>query len=103
MTPIRRITALLALILLAAAAAPPLAAATPPAPPSAEKLNINSASADQLTALPGIGPAYAQRIVEYREKNGPFHRVEDILNVRGIGEKTFEKIRDRITIGAATK
>jgi competence ComEA-like helix-hairpin-helix protein len=101
MTPLRRITALLALILLAAAAAPPAAAATPQAPPSAEKLNINSASADQLTALPGIGPSYAQRIVEYREKNGPFHRVEDILNVRGIGEKTFEKIRDRITIGAA--
>jgi competence ComEA-like helix-hairpin-helix protein len=103
MTPLRRITALLALILLAAAAAPPAAAATPQAPPSAEKVNINSASADQLTALPGIGPSYAQRIVEYREKNGPFKRVEDILNVRGIGEKTFERIRERITIGAAVK
>jgi competence ComEA-like helix-hairpin-helix protein len=103
MKPLRRITALLALILLAAAAAPPAAAATPQAPPSAEKVNINSASADQLTALPGIGPSYAQRIVEYREKNGPFKRVEDILNVRGIGEKTFEKIRERITIGAAVK
>jgi competence protein ComEA len=66
-------------------------------------VNINSASADQLTALPGIGPSYAQRIVEYREKNGPFKRVEDILNVRGIGEKTFEKIRERITIGAAVQ
>ena len=103
MTPLRRITALLALILLAAAAAPPATAATPQAPPSAEKVNINSASADQLTGLPGIGPSYAQRIVEYREKNGPFKRVEDILNVRGIGEKTFERIRDRITIGAAAK
>ncbi|HEV8121440.1 MAG TPA: helix-hairpin-helix domain-containing protein [Candidatus Polarisedimenticolia bacterium] len=103
MKPLRRITALLALILLAAALAPPAAAATPQAPPSAEKVNINSASADQLTALPGIGPSYAQRIVEYREKNGPFKRVEDILNVRGIGEKTFERIRERITIGAAVK
>jgi comEA protein len=103
MTPLRRITALLALVFLAAAAAPPAAAATPQPPPSAEKVNINSASADQLVALPGIGPSYAQRIVEYREKNGPFKRLEDILNVRGIGEKTFEKIRDHITIGAAQK
>ncbi len=64
-----------------------------------EKVNINTAGVDDLVALPGIGKAYAERIVEYRQKNGPFKRVEDILNVRGIGEKTFERIKDRLTIG----
>lgn len=94
----RRLAGLLAIALMVAAAAPaPAAAAAAGAP--AEKVNINAATADQLTALPGIGPSYAQRIVEYREKNGPFKKVEDLLNVTGIGEKTFEKIKDRITIG----
>lgn len=62
------------------------------------RININSASVEQLTELPGIGPAYAQRIVEYRKEYGPFKTIEDLLNVRGIGDRTFEKIRDRITI-----
>ena len=73
------------------------AAAQAPAP--SEKVNINTAGVDELVALPGIGKSYAERIVEYRQKNGPFKKVEDILNVRGIGEKTFERIRDRLTIG----
>ena len=68
-------------------------------PASTEKVNINTAGVDELVALPGIGKAYAERIVEYRQKNGPFKRVEDILNVRGIGEKTFERIKDRLTLG----
>ena len=67
--------------------------------PQGEKVNINTAGVDELVALPGIGKAYAERIVEYRQKNGPFKRIEDILNVRGIGEKTFERIRDRLTLG----
>ena len=62
------------------------------------KININSAGVDQLTDLPGIGPSYAQRIVDYRKEYGPFKTIEDLLNVRGIGDRTFEKIRDRITI-----
>ena len=93
---VRWVGAFLALLMLAGAALPPPLAA---AQPQAEKVNINAATADQLTALPGIGPSYAQRIVEYREKNGPFKKVEDLLNVTGIGEKTFEKIKDRITVG----
>ena len=98
MTPsLRWIGAFLALALILGAALPPAAAA--PAP-SAEKININTASSDDLTALPGIGKAYADRIVQYREKNGPFKKVEDLLNVQGIGEKTFERIRDRITVGS---
>jgi competence protein ComEA len=100
MTPqFRSIGAFVVMLLLLGAILPAAAASSQPAAGS-EKININTASADDLASLPGIGPSYAQRIVEYREKNGPFHKVEDLLNVRGIGEKTFERIRDRLTLGA---
>ena len=62
------------------------------------KIDINAAEVDELADLPGIGPAYAQRIVEYREKHGPFGKIEDLLNVRGIGDRKFEKLRDRVTV-----
>ncbi|MGM0402383.1 MAG: ComEA family DNA-binding protein, partial [Thermodesulfobacteriota bacterium] len=62
------------------------------------KININTASVEQLTNVAGIGPAIAQRIVDYREKNGGFGTVEEIVNVRGIGDKTFEKIKTYITV-----
>ncbi|MBU0999189.1 helix-hairpin-helix domain-containing protein [Patescibacteria group bacterium] len=61
-------------------------------------VNLNSASSSQLDSLPGIGPAYAQRIIEYREANGGFKSIEEIENVKGIGPKTFEKLRDLITV-----
>ena len=63
----------------------------------AEKININKASAVELTQLKRIGPKLSERIVEYREKHGPFERPEDIVQVRGIGPKTFELNKDRIT------
>jgi competence protein ComEA len=63
----------------------------------AEKININKASAVELTQLKRIGPKLSQRIVEYREKHGPFERPGDIMQVRGIGPKTFELNKDRIT------
>ncbi len=88
--------AILALAVIAAAAAPPCGAAPPE---TGAKVNINTAGIDELVTLPGVGRAYAQRIIEYRDKNGPFKRVEDLLNVRGIGEKTFAKIKDRLTVG----
>lgn len=63
------------------------------------QININTASQDELDrCLSGIGPTYAQRIVEYREKSGGFKTIEEIKNVSGIGEKTFEKIREKITV-----
>ena len=62
------------------------------------KININSASVEQLTGLKGIGPAYAQRIIEYREKNGSFEKPEDIIKVQGIGPKTLEAISDKIVV-----
>ncbi len=63
------------------------------------KVNINTASAAELQNLPRIGPKVAQRIVDYRTKNGPFKRTEDIMKVQGIGEKVFTQIKDLITVG----
>lgn len=63
-----------------------------------EKVNINTALKDELVSLPGIGPVYAQRIIEYREKTRGFKTIEEIMNIRGIGEKKFEKLKDRITV-----
>ena len=62
------------------------------------QININTASAGELDALPGIGPTYAQRIIDYREANGGFNSIEEIENVKGIGPATFAKMKDRITI-----
>jgi len=61
-------------------------------------LDINQATAAELEKLPGIGPALARRIVEWREIHGPFRSVEDLLQVPGIGPKTLEGIRDKITV-----
>ena len=66
-----------------------------------DKVNINTASLEELQTLPRIGPQIAQRILDYRKENGSFKRVEDILKVRGIGEKVFEQLKDRITVGEA--
>jgi competence protein ComEA len=63
-------------------------------------LNVNNASAEQLEALPGIGAAMAGRIIEYRQKHGPFKRLEDLMNVRGIGEKNFQKLKPLITVAS---
>lgn len=62
-------------------------------------VNINTASQSQLEELPEIGPVTAQRIIEYRENNGPFLKIEDIQKVDGIGTETFERIKDLITVG----
>ena len=61
-----------------------------------QTININTASASQLESLPGIGPSLAERIVAYREANGPFRTPSDILEVSGIGDATFANIEDRI-------
>jgi len=65
---------------------------------SPQKIDINRAQPWLLEALPGIGEVLAQRIVDYRSQNGPFRRIEDLLNVSGIGPATFEQIKDFITV-----
>jgi len=72
-------------------------AAAKPAP--AGKVNINTASAEQLTVLPGIGPKLAARIVEYRQKSGAFKSVAELMNVRGVGEKNLKKIEQYLSTG----
>ena len=62
------------------------------------KININQADQSQLQALTGIGPAKAQKIIDYREEHGGFQSIEEIMNVAGIGEKTFENIKDQISV-----
>mgnify|MGYP001558590224 FL=1 len=79
-----------------------VALAAKPAPTG--KVNINTASVDQLTTLPGVGPKLAARIVEYRQKSGAFKSAQELMNVQGIGEKNFQSIQSYLTVGdAATK
>ena len=76
-------------------------AAKAPAVSSGAAVNLNSASVAQLESLPGIGKATAERIVEYRQKNGGFKKIEELMNVRGIGEKSFLTLKPLITVAAA--
>lgn len=70
----------------------------PSAPVAAAPLDLNSATAEQLDTLPGIGPALAERIVAYRAEHGPFAQVEQLNDVKGIGDKTLEKLRPQLTL-----
>lgn len=65
---------------------------------SSDKININTATVEELVQLDRVGAKYAQRIVEFREQNGPFAAPEDIMQVAGIGPKTFEANKDRIVV-----
>lgn len=68
-----------------------------------EVVNLNTATAAQIASLPDIGPKTADLVVQYRTKNGPFKKTEEIMNVRGIGEKSYLKIKDRLTVAAPQK
>jgi competence protein ComEA len=70
-------------------------------PASSATVNLNTASAAELEGLPGIGAKTAALIVEFRQKNGPFKKIEELMNVRGIGEKNFLKLKPQITVGPA--
>jgi competence protein ComEA len=85
----------------APASSRPAAASRAQKPPAGTIININTATAAELDALPGIGAKTAARIVEYRQKNGPFKKVEDLMNVRGVGEKNFLKLKAQISVGGA--
>ena len=100
-----------ALVLVAALvfASSPLVAQRGAKPPvtatvvSTEVVNLNSATAAQIASLPGIGLKTAELVVQYRTKNGPFKKIEEVMNVRGIGEKSFLKIKDRLTVAVPQK
>jgi len=92
---------------------PTLAPTASPAPPAAsdagapttapaaanQKINLNTATAAELDSLPGIGPAIAQRIIDYRTQHGPFARPEDLMEVSGIGETTFNRLKESVVVG----
>lgn len=63
-----------------------------------DQIDINTASLEELDKIPGVGPVTAQKIIDYREKNGPFKSIEDLKKVGRIGDKTLEKIKDKIVV-----
>lgn len=65
---------------------------------STARININTASASELDTLPGIGKSLADRIVEHRKEHGPFRRVEQLINVRGISDKKFRALQNLVTV-----
>lgn len=96
-----RSTVLVAALATALAGAGAVAWANPAKTASqpAAAIDLNTASAEELASIPGIGQALAGRIVELRDKEGPFRRVEDLLKVKGIGEKSLERLRPYVKIG----
>ena len=93
----RLVATSLALVLALAASTGLALAAGKPAPTG--KVNINTATAQQLTVLPGVGEKLATRIVDYRQKSGGFKSVAELMNVQGIGEKNLAKIQAYLTTG----
>lgn len=76
---------------------------TSAAPVASARINVNTATAAELQALPGIGPKKAAAIVDYRSANGPFKRVDDLVEVKGIGPKTLSKLRSLVTCGGKAR
>jgi competence protein ComEA len=99
------VTALMLVLALAGAAAAPVAAAPPTTPKAAASearpIDINTADSATLETVPGIGKSLSQRILAFREKNGPFQSVDDLLKVQGVGEKSIQKLRPYLMVAKA--
>jgi competence protein ComEA len=99
MTKTKKLFTLLVILAMAAVSTGSLGAADKQAAAGSDKLiNINTADAGQLVGLPQVGPKMAQRILDFRKSNGNFKRVQDLMKVKGIGEKIFAKLQPLITI-----
>lgn len=98
----RHLTFGVALLLVLAVMSPPQLAAQDTQDRAAKSapasINLNTATAAQLEALPGIGPKLAERILDYRKKNGAFKKVEDLMNIQGLGEKNFLKLKPLLSV-----
>ena len=81
----------------------PASAAAEAAPASQNRMNLNLASAEELQQLPGIGEALAERIVAYREENGPFRYPDELMNISGIGESLYQSLRDLVITADITE
>lgn len=79
-------------------AAPAAAGGASPGSPAGAKVNLNTATAEQLDTLPGVGPVTAQAILDWREENGRFGSVDDLLDVKGIGDATLAELRDHVSV-----
>ena len=99
---IRTMMAAIAAVALSATAlsAQSKAPAPKPTATAAAPVNLNTATAEQLATIPGVGPKMAERIIDYRQKNGGFKKIEDLMNVSGVGEKSFLKMKPLITVTA---
>ena len=98
-------TALVLVFALAGLVAAPVSLAAPAAPKAAASearpIDLNSADTTTLESVPGIGKSLSQRIVAFRDKNGPFQSVDDLLKVQGVGEKSIQKLRPYLTVSKA--
>lgn len=100
----RAITSIALLVIVCALANPAAAQESSPAETEApaagnmERVELNTADEAALETLPGIGPRTAELIIEYRSRNGGFEKIEDLMNVRGIGERTFLRLRELVRV-----